>query len=311
MAPRSLLIRRDYRGYTGGHGKFRDYVAHVDAHARWTARLYLTPDSLRDAGNPFLDVPGLVAQWAPERADALLLGGMDWAALAPDVETHLPVINLMQGVRHADADSPLRAFLRRRALRVCVSTAVAEAILATGEVNGPVQVVPAAVDTHMLAALGRSKPCTDVFIDAVKQPQLGASVAAMLREAGLRPCLHSERSPRTDYLAAMAAAAVVVTLPGPAEGFYLPGLEALAMGRALVQYDCGGSRDYLHDDVNALVPPPQPLAIARAALQLHADAALRVRLQAAGLTAALRFDLAAERASVHALLDTLDRPWHS
>lgn len=309
MTPRCLLLRRDYRGYTGGHGKFRDYVAHVDAHARWAARLYLTPDSRRDADNPFLDVPGLVGQWEPERADALLLGGMDWTALPADAGARLPVINLVQHVRHADAGSPLRAFLRRRAVRVCVSTAVAEAILATGEVDGPVRVIPAAVDTHRLAALGRATPRTAVFIDAVKQPQLGAAVAAALREAGLQPHLHSQRAPRADYLAAMAAAAVVVTLPEPAEGFYLPGLEALALGRALVQYDCGGSRDYLHDGANALVPPPQPAAIARAALQLHADAALRERLQAAGLATVRRFDLAAERAGVHALLDELDELW--
>ena len=309
MTPRCLLVRREYRGYTGGHGKFRDYVAHVDAHAGWAAQLYLTPDSRRDADNPFLDVPGRVGQWEPERADALLLGGMDWTALPADIEMRVPVINLVQHVRHADAGSPLRAFLSRRALRVCVSTAVAEAILATGEVDGPVRVIPAAVDTRMLAALGQAKSSTDVFIDAVKQPQLGASVAAMLREAGLQPYLHSERAPRADYLAAMAAATVVVTLPEPAEGFYLPGLEALAMGRALVQYDCGGSRDYLHDGANALVPSPRPLAIARAALQLHADAALRARLQAAGQATAQRFDLTAERAGVHALLDELDAPW--
>lgn len=310
MSPRCLLMRRDYRGYTGGHGKFRDYAAHVDAHARWAARLYLTPDSLRDAGNPFLDVPGLTGQWQPAHADALLLGGMDWAALPTDIEAHLPIVNLVQGMRHAEAGSPLRAFLPRRAVRVCVSTAGAEAILATGEVHGPVRVIPAAVDTRMLAALGRSPPRTDVFIDAVKQPQLGASVAAALRTAGLQPCLHTRRLLRADYLAAMAAATVVVTLPEPAEGFYLPGLEALALGRALVQYDCGGSRDYLHDGTNALVPPPQPLAIARAALQLHADVALRERLQVAGRATALRFDLAVERASVHALLDELDELWH-
>ncbi|MDE2156071.1 MAG: glycosyltransferase [Xanthomonadaceae bacterium] len=309
MEPRCLLVRRDYRGYTGGHGKFRDYLAHADAHALWTARLYLTADSLCDAGNPFLDVPGLVRRWEPERADALLLGGMDWAALPAGVEARVPAINLVQGARHADAGSPLRAFLRRRAVRVCVSTAVAAAIEATGEVNGPVRVIPAAVDTRMLAALGRSAPRTDVFIDAVKQPQLGAAVAAALREAGLQPHLHGRRAPRADYLAAMAAATVVVTLPDPAEGFYLPGLEALAIGRALVQYDCGGSRDYLHDGANALVPPPQPPAIARAALQLHADAVLRGRLQAAGQATAQRFDLAAERAGVHALLDELDELW--
>lgn len=307
---RRMLFHRDYHGYTGGHGKLRDYLDHVQAHPGWSAAVYLSPSSDRDVGNPFLDAPGLTERWMPQAADALLLGGMDWTALPmSSVLPAQPVVNLVQHVRHADPTLPLRGFLSRRAIRVCVSTAVAAAIAATGEVNGPMRVIPAAVDSATLAKLGERTAGSDVFIDAVKQPSLGSAVADALARCGVPARLHAARLPRTDYLAAMAAAAVVVALPDPLEGFYLPGLEALALGRALVQYDCVGSRDYLRDGDNALVPAREASAIAGAALRLHADAALRARLCAAGRATAARFDLAGERAAVHGLLDELDDLW--
>lgn len=307
---RRMLFHRDYHGYTGGHGKVRDYLDHVQAHPDWCAAVYLSPSSDRAAGNPFLDAPGLTGPWLPQTADALLLGGMDWIAL-PEIPASPtpPVVNLVQHVRHADPALPLRGFLSRRAVRVCVSTAVADAIAATGEVNGPVRVIPAAVDGAMLAALGARTAGRGVFIDAVKQPSLGRAVADELARSGVPAHLHVDRLPRADYLAAMAAAAVVVALPDPLEGFYLPGLEALALGRALVQYDCVGSRDYLRDGDNALVPAREASAIAGAVSQLHADAALHARLCAAARATAARFDLAGERAAVHALLDELDDLW--
>lgn len=305
-----MLFHRDYHGYTGGHGKIRDYIDHVQAHPDWSVGVHLSPASDRGAGNPFLDAPGLTDRWQPDDADALLLGGMDWAVLpASAVPAAQPVVNLVQGVRHAESGRPLRGFLSRRAVRVCVSTAVAAAIAATGEVNGPIRVIPAAVDSAMLASVGERTLATGVFIDAVKQPALGAEIALELARSGVPARLHANRLPRADYLGAMAAAAVVVTLPDPMEGFYLPGLEALALGRALVQYDCLGSRDYLRDGDNALVPSQHVSAIIGAVMTLHADAALRARLSEAGRATAARFDLASERASVHQLLDELDNLW--
>ncbi len=307
---RRMLFHRDYHGYTGGHGKVRDYMNHVQAHPDWSVDMFLSPASDRSAGNPFLDAPGLTERWQPENADALLLGGMDWAALpAWAVPTAQPVINLVQHVRHAEPSLPLRSFLSRRAVRVCVSTAVAAAIAATGEVNGPIRVIPAALDNAMLASVGQRTLAAGVFIDAIKQPSLGVEIARELARSGVPAHLHVNWVPRVDYLGAMAAAAVVVTLPDPLEGFYLPGLEALALGRALVQYDCLGSRDYLRDGDNALVPSRQVSAIASAVMTLHADAALRARLGAAGRATAACFDLVGERASVHRLLDELDDLW--
>lgn len=310
-AVRRMLIYRDYLGYTGGHGKFRDYIGHIEAHPAWAATVYLTPRSDRATGNPFLDVPNLLDQWAPAQAGALLLGGMDWTALPAKLDARLPIVNLVQHVRHADPQSPLRAFLPRRAIRICNSTIVADALRATGEANGPLLVIPSAVDTALLAGLGAAPCSNDVFIDAVKQPALGQEVFACLAGSGLRVQLQIARLPFPDYLESMAAATIVLPLPHPTEGIYLPGLNAMAMGRALVQPDCVGSREYVRDGENALVPLRDTAALADAVLRLHGDADLRARLVAAGRQTAALFDLAAERLRVHALLDEIDDLWTS
>ncbi|MEO9078303.1 MAG: glycosyltransferase [Rhodanobacter sp.] len=305
-----MLIWRDYRGYTGGHGKFHDYVTHLEAHPDWSVMVYLTPDSVRDAGNPFLRMPGrLTDVWQPAKADALLVGGVDWQALPDVLDPRLPIVNLVQHVRHADAAAPMRRFLSRRAIRICNSTAVAEAVTATGEANGPLCVIDSAVDTEMLAQTGQLPCRVDVFIDAAKQPELGRAVASRLSD--LRVHLHIKRLPFTDYVQAMASARIVLPLPDPTEGIYLPGLNAMAMGRALVQPDCVGSRVYVRDGENALVPPRDADALADAVRRLHDDPALQAHLVAAGLRTAVRFNMARERTQFHHLLDEIDELWQA
>lgn len=68
-----------------------------------------------------------------------------------------------------------------------------------------------------------------------------------------------------------------------AEGWHLPGAEAMACGCALVATDCGGNRDYAEPGATALLSPPRdPAALAANLLLLLRDERLRVRLAAAG-----------------------------
>lgn len=308
-AIRHMLVYRDYSGFTGGHGKFRDYIAHVDAHPNWQADVYLTPSSSTDESNPFLDAPNRLDRWLPQQADAILVGGGDWAVIPSSLPERLPIVNLVQHVRHGEPGHSLRAFLGRRAIRVCNSSLVAEAVLGTGEANGPVLMIPSGLDITTLADAGAMTPTADVFIDAAKQPKLGREVADLLVQRGLKIELLIARVPFPAYLRAMASAQIAITLPDATEGLYLPGLNAMAMGRLLVQPDCVGSREYVRDGENALEASREPLALANAALRAHEDAALRLRLVSAGRATAARFDLATERQAVHALLDDLDDLW--
>ena len=298
-----MLFHRDFLGYTGGHGKVWDYFNHALA-LGWDARVHLTPRSLRDGSNPWMAMPERIElTWAPQRAAVLFLAGLDWQAWPPRRDGECPVLNLVQHVRHADPALPLRAFLSRPAYRICVSGPVAEAILATGEVAGPARVVPAAIELPPLPADPTGTAAVQVFIGALKAPDLGRALATRLRDHGFTVRLEAAALPRMAYLAAMASAEVVVPLPHPTEGFFLPGLEAMALGRPLVMPASVGSAEYAADGVNCLMPAPAAEPLAGAVERLLADTALGARLVAAGRDTAARHAPAAERTAFAGLLE--------
>lgn len=304
---KQLLFHRDFRGYTGGHGKVWDYFNHALAHPDWNACAFLTRQSTFE-GNPWAQVREYVLpDWTPIEASALFLGGMDWQA-CPHEQRLPPVINLVQHVRHADPTEELHGFLRRRAIRICVSQAVANAIIATGQVNGPVRVIPAALDLAALPVAGGSR--RGVFIGAQKQVALGQALAIRLRADGYKVMLSDQWLPRAEYLAQMATAEIAVLLPDPREGFYLPGLEAMALGCATVLPDCVGNREYTVPDINALTPSMDVDALAAAVAAMD-DLAVRDRISRSGLETARSFQSAREREAFHAILDDLDALWNA
>lgn len=301
MAP-TLLFIRDYRAFQGGHLKVADYIAHTRASGLFTPRLFMTRDSRSD--HPF-PRDALTPDWRPDAADALFVAGMDWAYIPPRLEERRPVINLIQHPRHALTDDPRFGFLRRRALRICVSQQVADRVLATGRANGPVHVIPAGLDLNaMPAARGKT---VDVLICGLKQPGLAQAVAGILRERGVTANVLTAPIPRGDYLAMLASARIAITLPDAEEGCYLPALEAMAAGCGVICPDALGNRGFCRDGDTCLMPPPVARDLAEAAFHMLADPDRVDRLALAGSAEARRHGLDGESSAFGQLLATLAR----
>ena len=88
----------------------------------------------------------------------------------------------------------------------------------------------------------------------------GRSLSEMTRaglpvpdRAGLRATLLMKQLAREVFLEALARSRIVVCLPASREGFYLPALEAMALGALTICPDAGGN-DYCVDRVNCLKP---------------------------------------------------------
>ena len=302
-----MVFRRDYQAYTGGHAKVRDYMDHVLS-AGWDVRLYLQPGSRRHPGDPWEGLESsFMPEWSLAGVDAVFVAGQDWRAMGAH-PPGIPVVNLIQGLRHADPGSELRGYLHRPAMRVCVSAAVADALEATGEVCGPVHVIPAAL--NLPADPGGAAQRKGVLIDGSKRPELAAMAAGHLAASGLEVRCLLEPLPRRDYLHALARAEVVVALPLEREGFYLPALEAMALGAAVVTLDAGGNRGYLQHMGNAWVAPADPASVAAAVLALHADTGLRMRMVDAGRHCACAHTLARERDMFVPLLMDMETSWN-
>ena len=252
---RQVLFYRRYQGWTGGHLVHGQYMRIISQFPGLDVAIYLTPDSTGVDQSPWSDFADrtLVA-WNPEQADMLFLAGQDWIALPRQsaIETRKPVINLIQGLSHSDSRSGLFESLDRRAVRICVSEAVAEALIETQRCNGPVVTIPNALAPDVAGWKAVTKTVR-VAIAGAKQPSLASQVAEALRRLGIDVDL-VEACDRSVFLRRLARSEIAVFLPFEREGFYLPALEGMGVGCIVICPDCIGNRAYCRGGVNSIVP---------------------------------------------------------
>lgn len=254
-----VLFHRDYLRFQGGHLKVFHYFSHLQATDIYRAKIYFTPRSVRDNSNPWQNIK-LLNVWQPEKASVLFLAGLDWWAVLNHSaylarRNKIPVINLIQGLSHADPKDTKFGFLREKAIRICVSQQVSDAIQATGQVNGPVFTIPNGIDLSSLPqVLDDAKKNIDLLIVAIKKPQLGLNLEQQLKNKHVTIKTISELIPRAEFLSLLNQAKQVLCLPHVAEGFYLPALEAMALGAIVICPDCIGNRSFCLDQHTCLLP---------------------------------------------------------
>lgn len=321
---RTIWFHRAFKAVTGGEIKHSHYFAHARHMPGFETRIAFTGGSLNGALAaerrrlwPVARVDG-GAGWTPAGNDVLFLAGTDWryqSRMGLDTTDH-PRINLVQHVRHADRDTELWSYLPRRAIRVCVSGEVADAIARTGRAGGPVIAIPNATelppwdwDTAVGCGAWESRP-SPVTVVGYKRPQLAVSLSERLRRDGVKHDVLTRVRERGSFLGRLAEAKVAVCLPDPTEGFYLPALEAMACGCVVVTLDAVGNRGFCHDGENCIVAERDPGSLARAvahAFWLPEDARSTLLANAAATVAGHALDV--ERSRFHAVLRDVDGLW--
>ena len=303
------------RGQTrinGGDLKVWHYFQHVNDSPHHRAVLR-TRDRQLSADNPWSQPQNTVAGRGDHvDAQVYFLAGMNWNHLSrrrrsrPD---H-PVINLIQHIRHASEHDPKRSFLRFPAVRICVSREVTDAIRATGEVCGPIITIPNAIDVHVDLSRPLASRDIDIAVIGNKRPQFTREVAARLERPDRRIHVIDGFVPREEFLAVLARSRLAVFVPRLHEGFYLPALEAMALGTVVVCPDSVGNRSFCRDgetcwfaayDFDAIVGQ------AEAAWTADTTVVERIRKQAADEAA--RHDLATERRAFLDVLANLPDLW--
>ena len=321
---RTVWFYRDYAGLTGGQVKHSHYFGHVlrmqgcapkitfrgepsnESHALERRQLWPAGDE------------GSAARWEPGRGDVLFLAGVDWRYL---IESGLwslpnPRINLVQHVRHAHEGTELHRYLAHRAIRICVSQEVADAISATGRVEGPILTIPNGIDMQPaapagegLAAAHRARP-RPITIVGYKRPDLARALSRRLDEERIAHPPVTEFLDRRRFLDRLAESRVAVCLPRAEEGFYLPALEAMAAGCLVVTLDCIGNRGFCRHGENCLIAEPGLDSLFRAAKRaLDLPAPEHEGLLRRARDTAAEHSLDTERARFHAVLEDVDRLW--
>src|SRR5918997_4950514 len=172
---RTVLFYRNYRKFHGGHLKVWDYFSHVLASPEFTPRIEFGPRSSWDHTNPWWNAREYVVDSAPSvHPDVFFVAGRDWFRMDqhPEAGAEIPVVNLVQHVRHADPKSNRYQFLSRKAIRICVSEEVTQALRETDLTEGPLITIPIGLDLESLPPPSGAARNIDVLIVALKQPGL-------------------------------------------------------------------------------------------------------------------------------------------
>ena len=313
-----MLFYRDFKRFTGGDLKVWDYFNHVRSSERHTALVRFTADSAWGPTNPWTAArEHVIGEDDDVDFDVLFLSGIDWRGMIPIEERNeyrRPIINLVQHVWHACPNDPLNRhrFLPHKAIRICVSPQIDKAIVATGQVRGPVFMIPNGLDLEDLSGMADAPARDiDVLVAANKRPDLGRAVAARLRREGRVVELVDQRIPRWDLIRLMSRARVSVLVPNPKEGFYLPALEAMAVGTVVVCPDCIGNRSFCLPGENCFRPEHDEDAIVAAAETALQEEPGLDELRARALATARSHDIAGERAAFLDILDGAEELWAS
>ena len=251
------------------------------------------------------------ARWDPQTGDILFLTGFDWRYLSNGGYHSLPNprINLIQGIQHAEAGTEQFEYLALKAVRICVSQEVADAICATGRVNGPVITIPNGIEAPFIASKSTRLPVT---IAGYKDPKLAQALANRLAAMGIENRCLTEFIPRESFLSLLSHSRVVVCLPKVKEGFYLLALEAMGLGCMVVTVDCIGNRSFCFNERNCLIAERNVDSLAKATSRaLNTGVMKRWRMYGKAILTARQHSLLKERRQFHWVLKNIDRLWAS
>lgn len=249
-----ILFFRDFRGYSGGHQKVYDYFEHFSSFKSIEAYIYFSQNSISNTTNPWFRLKeNTLSKYEPKKFDILFVAGMDWEELDDGIEEEVFVINFIQHVRHSYPENDRYKFLRRKALRICVSKEVEKALKETKIVNGPIYTIE---NSHKIDLHFDVEKNYDFFILGLKNRSLAKKLEDKLLQKGFKVTCNSSLEPREDIWRQMAASKISILLPNPieAEGFYLPALEAMHYSDLTIVPDCIGNRTFCNDKHNCLMP---------------------------------------------------------
>ena len=306
---------------SGGTLKLCHYFEHALSLFPQTTKIYMPEDTPWTPCNLFAPHRNRVIHnidW--QTVSVMVISGWGWERFVPGNFHAAPpfqVIYLVQSFnKFRPRDSRFSGFANP-AIRICVSEPLSTKLKTLGIANGPIHTIPAGIDVDQLQITGEFSGCrdTDVLIIGLKNPQISKLIAEEGRTLGIKARLLTELLPREEFLQQIAHARIVICLPAAIEGFYLPALEAMAIGSLVIVPPVVGNTYCIHG-FNCIVPEYDVNGIIGAikfALGLSLSKSKEL-IENANMTAQ-KHSLSKERAAFHGILKkatagtTLEGTW--
>ncbi|GGE00825.1 glycosyltransferase [Planktosalinus lacus] len=264
-------------GTSGGQIKVRDYFEHLKNSESFTPKVFFNPETtwFDNPGNvwtSYRNSKDEIETWELKKNDILLLAGIDWMILNEKQKLNppIPVINIAHP-RHARLQDKRNEFLKYPAIRITKSS-LSKSILENYGVNGPVFLIPDAIDPKDIPAPNEN-PENDILIVGLKNPELAQKIYKSLlflnnfrkKKLVIKVQLPPKLPTRANFLNLVNNSKTIVFLPLEekfgSEGFYLPALEAMFMKKLVICPFAIGNIDFCVDGKTCIMPKYNFLSI--------------------------------------------------
>ena len=292
----------------GGTLKLRHYFEHALSLFPQKTNIYMPEETQWTLCNLFTPHQNRVIRnidW--ETVSVMFISGWGWDKFIPakfHARPPFQVIYLVQAFNKFRPQDSRFAGFANPAIRICVSEPLSTKLKSLGIANGPIHTIPAGIDVDELQTTGDISDSRDidVLIVGLKNPQIGKLIVEECRTLSIRVRLLTELLPREDFLQQIAHARIVVCLPAAIKGFYLPALEAMAIGSLVIVPPVVGNSYCVHG-FNCIVPEYNVNEIIEAIKSaLGLSLSKRKELIENAKTTAQKHSLSKERAAFHEIL---------
>lgn len=300
---RVLFPKKSFHKRGGGQIKSRDYFLHCLAHPELDPYISFTDADRFPQHDAFWkQVPHnrVLSKADVNEFDLFFISGRNWKYVPKDLGGK-PVLNLLQSIKECAPGAPEHRYFKRAALRICVSHGVERASALYR--NGDAVVIEPGIPLDLFRP-GEKRAGGAVLIWGRKDAPFATCLQEELRRRGINAEVLVDYLPRDEWARKLGTLDVFVGLPQAEEGFYLPALEAMACGAAVVCADATGNRSFCIPGETCLSPPPRDLVAYVGAVQrLLSERNLAEQIRTTGLAIAQRYSIDREREALYRLLE--------
>ncbi len=233
----------------GAHFKTYDFYKHIQSIDGYDPIIVFDNDSYWHEGLPwysmFSEVPRL--ERLKVQPDIYFLNsGKDWIKISEHrlFNKNKPVVSPVNHFKAVNPDHPAFKFLSCKAVRLCPSPELFNAINDHEQTNGPVLYVPNGVSTEGIEFIEDEDKTYDVAVVGQKNPSLAKEIYVNLKRLNLKVILLDNWLSKKEFQERLADVKFTIHLPKAVEAHYIPAIESMMLGSVVIMPHCTGNASY-------------------------------------------------------------------
>lgn len=244
----------------GAHHKTFDFFHHIKTFPDFEPYIFFDDDSVWDADIPWFHLyktmPTLKdLDFEP---DILFLNsGKDWIRYNQKrtINPEIPIISPVNNFRATKPGHKSFDFLGRKAIRLCPSPEIYDAVKNHPNTVGETIYMPNGVGISDEALTLKNNKTIDVLIVGNKNPDMANQFLSEIKNLNLNIEVINGWISKKEFQMKLAQSKISIHLPKQVEEHYIPGIEAMMLNSFVIIPDCIGNRSYSQDRGTCIITP--------------------------------------------------------